>query len=236
MILLALLLAQAVPDPAVTARGQKLFAQTCAVGYCHGSEGTANRGPALRGRNLGREYLTRVIRDGIPDTAMPGFKERLPEADLRAVIDYVVSLSAAGPPSPAPAPLAAGAPKSDAPTVSEADPGGALFFDANRELRCATCHEYQGRGIPVAQMKAGQVRRAKLANGESFPAVVASDKEGIMQLYDLTVPPPVRRTIRKDELASLDTEPEWKHSVVTRSYSESELTRIREFVKNPAFR
>src|SRR5690242_21018321 len=66
--LLLLLLSQSVQHDSATAaiaRGEKIFAQSCPVGYCHGVAGAAGRGPRLRGRSFSKDYLLNVTRDGI---------------------------------------------------------------------------------------------------------------------------------------------------------------------------
>ena len=87
MIALALLMAQSVAVPAAGARGEQIFAQNCSVGYCHGIAGVAGRGPRLRGRSFAKDYLYNVTRDGIPSSAMPAWKDRLKEDDIRAVVE-----------------------------------------------------------------------------------------------------------------------------------------------------
>src|SRR5580704_3658074 len=94
MIALVLLFAQAASGPALVQRGEQVFAQSCSVGYCHGVAGAAGRGPRLRGRNFEESYLLGIIRDGIPRSAMPAWKGRMPDADILAVVRYIESLSA----------------------------------------------------------------------------------------------------------------------------------------------
>ena len=100
------LLALQLPPP--VEQGSKLFAKSCATGYCHGAEGAAARGPRLKGRQFERAYLVKVTRDGIPSSAMPAWKERLSVAEIEAVVDYIVHLNggkvdATQPIGPAPA-------------------------------------------------------------------------------------------------------------------------------------
>ena len=68
------------------ATGEKIFAQSCSVGYCHGAAGAAARGPRLRGRAFDKNYLYGVIRDGIPKSAMPAWKDRFKEDEIRATV------------------------------------------------------------------------------------------------------------------------------------------------------
>ncbi|MBI3278233.1 MAG: c-type cytochrome [Acidobacteria bacterium] len=227
MIWLALLLAQAPADPVVLAQGEKVFAQSCAIGYCHGAGGAGNRGPRLRGRTFEAARLDSVIRYGIPNSAMPGFNSRLKEDEIRAVNAYVMSLASPG--TSATAPVAAASVPPLAP-VSKSR-GEELFFDATREVRCATCHEVSGRGVPVVGLSAGKVRRARLKDGDSFPALVASEAGDVMKLYDLTVAPPVLRTIERSSVVSLDSGATWDHKKATAEYSEAELRQINEFLR-----
>ena len=73
-------------------KGKQLF---LACSRCHGLDGSGGDGPSLR-----RPVLTRardpqttlaIIRDGIPDRGMPGFRQ-LTNAELSAVANYVLSL------------------------------------------------------------------------------------------------------------------------------------------------
>ena len=127
----------------VNPNGERIFAQSCSVGYCHGVAGSAGRGPRLRGRKLERSYVEKVTRDGIPDSAMPGWKGRLSDQEIAAVVDYIMGLASASdlvppsnpmPPGEGPATLAefAGPPA--------ARRGQDLFFDATRTPRCGSCH------------------------------------------------------------------------------------------------
>ena len=153
-------------DPQLIARGSALFAQSCSVGYCHGVAGKAGRGPRLRGREWDKHYLFKVTFEGIPNSSMPAWKGRLTDAEIGAVVAYVLTLSnltsdsaeAAVPTAPvASAPAAA----SEAPhTKSESSPvdgsffgdaekGKALFFDSSNDWHCGACHRIGGTGASV---------------------------------------------------------------------------------------
>ena len=156
MIALALLLpllaqsAQSAVDPAI-ARGEKIFAQSCSVGYCHGVAGAAGRGPRLRGRTFSKDYLLNVTRDGIPSSAMPAWKDRLKDDEIRAVVEYVASLSSATDPAPPANPMPPGIGPAAIPGFNgppQAARGHALFFDPARN-NCSVCHAVGGRGIAI---------------------------------------------------------------------------------------
>jgi mono/diheme cytochrome c family protein len=103
-------------------RGAEIFRTTCAVAYCHGSEGTAGRAPQLAGRALNRRDVSGVILSGKPGGSMPGFSRQLKSEDLEAVTEYVLSLS-----RPAGA-AAASAQPSGTELSPAAERGRALFF------------------------------------------------------------------------------------------------------------
>jgi len=92
-------------------RGAKIYFQACAP--CHGIRGDGN-GPAAKGfdpapRNFRRgvykfrttvsgvlpidEDLQRTVREGVPGTEMPRWKDVLSEADIEAVVQYIKTFS-----------------------------------------------------------------------------------------------------------------------------------------------
>src|SRR5207247_2983200 len=142
----------------------------------------------------------------ISKSAMPAWKDRLKEDEIIAVVAYIQSLAAASGDAPpvAAAPAAPAAGMFNGP--SEAARGRDLFFAANR---CGSCHALGGQGtavgpdvskVPPEQFAAAmrgtasrRVRTMKLKDGESFPAIVGAEDGGLVQVVDLTAPPPVRR-------------------------------------------
>lgn len=240
-----LLLAQSAAAPAA---GEKVFLATCAVGYCHGVGGAANRGPRLRGRTFEAGYVERVVRHGIPNSAMPAFESRLSQADLTAVVAYVTGIAGATAPGTA-APAAPEAPKPAA-LPAEAAAGRSLFQDATRENRCAVCHQAggtepkagpdvvaaarrdpQGLMAAIRASRATTVRRVVLRSGEAFPARVAAETPQLVRVYDLSGLPPVLRTLRRAEVVSLEPDPEWNHARAAAGYSDAELTEIGRYLE-----
>jgi len=250
--LLWLLMAQSDVAPAVIARGEKIFAQSCSVGYCHGVAGAAGRGPRLRGRSFSKDYLLTVTRDGIPSSAMPAWKGRLKEDEIRAVVEYVASLSSATDPAPPANPMPPGIGPAAIPSFNgppQAARGHALFFDPTRN-NCAVCHAVGGRGIAVgpeltalpakttgelsSQIHATHSRHvltAKLATGEEFPALLAEQNANQVRLYDLTLTPPVLRTLARRDVASLGQNTGWRHEDFVRDYSAAELEDIVVYLR-----
>src|ERR1019366_5457802 len=85
--------------PEVSGRGRTLFSQACAP--CHGVLGdgksatAATLAPAPTNLKLEQpdsDYVLRVLRDGIPGTAMPVWKDQISESDRVALAGFVRSL------------------------------------------------------------------------------------------------------------------------------------------------
>src|ERR1700722_7966302 len=130
----------------VTARGEKVFQETCSTGYCHGAKGTASGAPRLVARGFDQAFIAATVTRGVPGTAMRAFGTSLERRDLTAVIAYVASLNGIAVPG-----TNASGERPSAALSPEAARGRDLFFDATRSFaRCATCHEVGGMGIPVA--------------------------------------------------------------------------------------
>jgi mono/diheme cytochrome c family protein len=254
MIALALLslFAQSAIDSAVIARGEKIFAQSCSVGYCHGVAGAAGRGPRLRGRSFSKDYLLTVTRDGIPSSAMPAWKDRLKDDEIRAVVEYVVSLSSATDPAPPANPMPPGIGPAAIASFSgppQAARGHALFFDPLRN-NCGVCHAVGGRGIAIgpelttmpvkdaaeltSQIHATRSRHvvtAKLATGEEFPALLAEQDANVVRLYDLTLTPPVLRTLARRDVVSLTQNAAWRHEDFVHDYPAAELDDVVVYLR-----
>jgi len=254
MIAWALLMAQSVAGPAAIARGEQIFAQSCSVGYCHGVAGAAGRGPRLRGRSFAKDYLYNVTRDGIPSSAMPAWKDRLTDTDIRAVVEYVASLATSTDPAPPANPMPPGIGPAAMPGFkgpAAAARGRELFSDPVRE-NCGVCHAVGGRGIAIgpdltaskpAEMinaigatRSLSVMTAKLKTGEEFPALVAGRSGDQVQLYDLTGLPPVLRSLLSKDVVSLVPNASWRHMDFVKDYSRSELEEIVVYLRWAAAR
>ncbi|HYL34863.1 MAG TPA: c-type cytochrome [Bryobacteraceae bacterium] len=223
----------------VLTRGADLFNQTCASGYCHGARGVGGGAPRLAARGFTEEYIAQTVRRGVPGTAMPEFGSQLARADAAAIIAYVASLNGI---APSRNPMAETEQEKKLP--AEAERGRALFFDAVRGFdRCATCHELDRQGIPIAAPTArvpssvAELRRLATprvetasAGGETFPALVLSKGSKQVKLYDLTSPPPVLRTLAPASV-TLKEGSEWRHAGVVGAYQDSELESVLVFLR-----
>ncbi|MBZ2179743.1 MAG: c-type cytochrome [Acidobacteriota bacterium] len=256
VILPALLLAEqqgSLGTSAVVARGDQLFAQGCAVGYCHGTAGAAARSPRLRGRVFERDYLVKVIRDGIPNTAMPAWGDRLTDGDISALVAYIQSLATASSEGPAPAEAASAAPPvavKESELSPEVRQGRELFYDAQRAQRCSNCHRLQGMGTAVSadlaklskqqlgaeavtavrNARARRVQEVALKSGDRFPAVVLDRGPAVTRVYDLKSTPPVLRQLENSEIQVIQTQRAWRHAQAVRGYTADELRAVWAFV------
>jgi mono/diheme cytochrome c family protein len=221
--------------------GASIFNKSCAVGYCHGTGGTAGRAPKLVGRAFEHAFVHKVTRDGVPNTGMPGWKDRLSGPELDAVIAYVVNISG-GKLDPK---LSAAA--SAGPTMPAAVKAGRdRFFDKVRgERRCSTCHAVEELGIAVgpnlvsagtfdvAGMRNGKpatVRKATTRSGESFSALVVEQKPESVVVFDLALPLPVLRTFDKGAL-SFAGGAAWQHSRAVEKYTDDDLRMVGDYLR-----
>lgn len=252
MTIFLLILLQNTGTTESISRGKEVFAQACSIGYCHGVAGTAGAGPRLRSRRLDENYVHQVTLNGIPESAMPAWKDRLSELDLQAVVTYVIHLASLTNPLPEPSEIPTGV----RPTVfvdfsgpNNARRGRDLFFDATRSVRCATCHTASGRGISIGpdlravnetdpdkllwRMRTASSQKILLVQvkqGESYHALAIEQDETWIKLYDLSSPLPVLRTVHRSQIVSMEQTHNWVHSSVMNGYTEKELLDLIPFL------
>jgi mono/diheme cytochrome c family protein len=197
--------------PLLAADGDALFKKNCSIGYCHGTAGAASRGPRLRDREFDGPYVYRVTRDGIPNSAMPGWKDKLSDEEIRAIVVYVMSLS--GKPANLPPP-----------DKKEEAASPSVFLE-----QCGSCHQAGGQGKAVGPPLNGytearirealakapkQIRQIVMSDGETFPAMVALTEADFVTAYDLTEPPPVKRSLERKDIRSMSPNSTWTHPSV----------------------
>ncbi|MBG99112.1 MAG: hypothetical protein CMN58_02055 [Solibacterales bacterium] len=244
-------------DPAFASLGAPLFAKNCAVGYCHGSEGAAGQGPRLRGRHWNSTTLFEVIRDGIPNTTMPGWSGVLNQEGIWSITAYIIGLGT-GTFEPASGKLEMGERIAAKELSSKAKRGRALFFDLTNEKRCALCHRIRSRGStigpeltsttstksvdelhrditdPSATIARGFEQTIVLvADGEQVSGIKKDSNEERIQLYDTAALPSPLRTFYRNQIrgvsgSSVSSMP----TSYGEMYSPSELADIIAFIKS----
>jgi putative heme-binding domain-containing protein len=248
-------------ETALIARGGDLFAGSCAIGYCHGSEGRASRGPQLRERPWDPRHVYTVTRDGVPGTAMPAWNGILPDRDIWAVTAYVMSLSTTkleGQSAVLELSESSAAPPA---RTAEAQLGHDLFFDLTNQKRCGVCHRLGAKGVSIGPDLAASARRKSEAellrdivepssavaagyeqtavatnNAESVVGVKKEETPGYIKLYDTSSIPPPLRTIYRDQIHAVHTA---RRSAMPGDYgkrlSAQELRAIVAYLKSGSY-
>lgn len=242
-------------SPELVAEGAELFSKSCSVGYCHGAEGRAARGPALRGRSWDVHELYRITAEGVPGTAMPGWKGVVSDSALWAVTAYVLSLSPK-PPSGVEA-IVELDPLIDAPEAAvelseQAERGRTAFFDLTRQRRCAVCHEVDGAGTAIgpnlalaARSKSeGQLTRdilrphsrvafgfeqvqLVLLSGERVAGVLAEESDTKIRIFDAaSIPHPLRTVSKSNILRQRSRKRSSMPQDLNKVYSKAEIASI----------
>jgi mono/diheme cytochrome c family protein len=136
------------PGPEQIQQGAELFAANCAV--CHGPNGEGRVGatlnkdwPSIRPELTVRE----IIEQGVSGSVMPAWGQKhggpLSEAEIDALVAYILSWQTGGAPSLAPRPSATPYPPiTPVPNVTGDPNHGAVLFGEN----CAVCHGPNGEG------------------------------------------------------------------------------------------
>ncbi len=213
--------------------GRQVYARSCANQNCHGAEGASAAAPALAGRGLTRDHVMKVTRDGIRDTAMPGWGEQLPLEELEAVVTFMMSLQkGAAPESQSNTP----------PKPRSKHPGRGLFFDAGRVGACGACHLVDGWGVPVAppiagtlpdsleQITSDAIQTVHPPGEQPFPGLPVPTKDGPVRVYDLSAKLPILRTFPAGQV-ELTPGSSWTHRKAISIYNDQELALILNFLK-----
>jgi putative heme-binding domain-containing protein len=149
--------------PAVPGPGAALYRERCAE--CHGADAKGERGPNLTGlliADVGGAMAERVfqtIRTGVPGSIMP--PSQAPDDEIRALVAYLRSLSAAG---------------SAANSSGNAVNGERLFWST-----CGSCHQVTGRGghlgPDLSRIASSQSREALAKSIRNPSATIATGYE-----------------------------------------------------------
>ena len=240
LVLAALLIGWATPfarsstvdlkDPAVIAKGNRVFGRYCSVGYCHGAQGRSGLGPALRDRVWDPQELFGIVAGGRPGTLMPPFVENLYPEDIWSIVAYVISLGSVKPGASTAVEVESAARAADS-LSEQARRGRSLFFDLTNEKRCSLCHQLEDNGtavgpnlaLVVKSQSEEQLRRHILepnaAIAEGFEQTVITTNQGervagvakertdeLIRVYDAAGIPSPLRTFYRDEIRSVETQ------------------------------
>jgi mono/diheme cytochrome c family protein len=233
--------------------GKRIFEMNCSVGYCHGLEGRAGKGPRLRDRVWSKSYLYRTIEKGIPNSSMPAWQGRLTAQNIDDVVSYIISISheQPGPEIHDDKSLAA---RSEPVPGKDVALGKEIFFDSAKDHNCGNCHRIAGSGTPVApsfpnfsdRPDAALLRqiveepphrelvRINLKEGDTVCGTEVSRGSGILRVYDLTgAGPPVLRTISQASIAKEEPCTDLNvHQNNSRDYTAGQLDSIVAFLRS----
>jgi len=229
--------------------GERLFALSCSIGYCHGVGGSAGRGPRLKEREWDKGYLYKTIANGIPSTAMPGWQDKFTQQQISSLVSYILSLSPAHSEF---APL----PTSDMPKALPINQAGKdLFFDPTNDRNCGVCHRLQESGATVGPALDNLAKKSqpeilaylrqqqaapgnsglevRTASGETICGVKVKEDATQLQLYDLpSEGPPVLRSLTPPEIVHQGDCPSLPvHAGLSARYTRAQLAAIAAFIK-----
>ncbi|MGH9755713.1 MAG: c-type cytochrome [Blastocatellia bacterium] len=198
--------------------GKRIYLGSCGMTYCHAAGGVGGGGPKLRDREFTAEYLTHLITEGVPGTAMPAFKDSLSKQQIAHCIDYIFSLSSKK-----------GVAIDDSFDIrGDVEAGRSFFFDSAETQNCRGCHTARNRdgrvgpdltglaGKPpreilqsiVAPHAAIEERYATITittrAGEKFTGVKCDENETMIRLYNTSTLPPVSRVFLKSDVAKTE--------------------------------
>ncbi len=179
-VVIALWLAgPAFAKPGDAENGGEVYAKRCV--WCHGEEGDG-AGPATERLNppprdftsamykikttafdadfANDENIFRMIRDGMPSTAMPGWSDVLSEQEMWDLVWYVKTLAGLEEEEPA-ADMDYGTQVESSPESIEK--GDQLFHEGDR---CTECHGEEGKGDAVKGLK-DDLEKMRASNEES---------------------------------------------------------------------
>ena len=125
---------QDVRQRAVSTRGKKTFASTCA--NCHGLDGKGGeRAPNIAEKasvqRLSDAQISHIIENGVPGTGMPAFHS-LPPSDVQAIVGYLRTLQGK---------------KNALKLPGDPKRGETIFFG---KAGCSSCHTIAGKGGFIA--------------------------------------------------------------------------------------
>lgn len=247
----ALVLIAAAPGAAAQeaggAQGQAVYERWCAG--CHGDDGSGD-GPAA-GYMLPRprDFTTglyqikstpagalpsdadilRVIDEGMPGTAMPGWRGTLSGQERRALVEYLKSLSHFFASEPAPEPIS----PARAPRVT--DEGLVEGREAYGTLECWRCHGDQGRGDGTSAYEQVDddgfpIRPANLQQNWRFTG--GGETEDIfLRLLTGLEGTPMPSQADAVESGVVTEEQLWRLAQYVRSLSPEEPPRVREVAR-----
>lgn len=139
-------------------------------------------------------------------------------------------------------------------TSIQVDRGHDYFLKSPKGLACATCHSIDGEGTatgpnlkrlasvvgPRGLMKTIEMTRTvyvqeiETKDGRTFPGIQKDIKGDVIQIWDLSMTPPVLCALRTGDIVSMKENTTWRHPPALAGYTPQELADIIGFLKYAA--
>ncbi|MCS7023528.1 MAG: c-type cytochrome [Bryobacteraceae bacterium] len=146
-------------------------------------------------------------------------------------------------------------PVASADMPEQAARGRKIFFDDSNAKRCALCHQLGGEGravgpdltrlarlspkaivVSINASRTVYAQEITLKGRRSFPAMVVSDQEGKVRLYDLSKMPPEELTLDRSEIYSIKDNASWRHPPESTGYTDAQLADLVAYIRWMAYR
>lgn len=128
--------------------------------------------------------------------------------------------------------------------------GKAIFFDASKQTKCATCHKLEGQGtavgpdltqmarispkavvISILSTRTVHTKDVQLKINRHFPAMIASETGTDLKMFDLSKMPPEELTLAKTAVHSIKDNATWKHPPESTGYTMEQLADVIAYIR-----
>ena len=136
------------------------------------------------------------------------------------------------------------------PITEQAARGKLLFFQTTKGTACGTCHQMEGKGtdagpdlksiaalspkgimIAILSSRTAYMQAVQLTSGSSFPGLLKGESGDVSSYFDFSNDPPKKRELKKNEIAGIKDNAEWKHPPESAGYSREELADLIAYVR-----
>lgn len=139
-------------------------------------------------------------------------------------------------------------------TPAQAARGKAIFFDAVKTTKCATCHQLEGKGtaigpdltriarihpkaiaLSVRATRTVYAKEVELKAKHKFPAIITAENQDEVRMFDLSKVPPDLLTVKRSAIYSIRDNGTWKHPPESSGYTDEEVADVIAFIRFVAY-
>jgi putative heme-binding domain-containing protein len=137
------------------------------------------------------------------------------------------------------------------PITAQATRGREQFLHSAKGTACATCHLVDGQGTAVGpdltdigsvvgphglvgtikMSMTAYVQEVQTKTNGTFPGIQKQKDGDTLQIWDLSLTPPVLRTLQSSDVTSMKQNDKWKHPPTGAGYTQQELADIIAYLK-----